>query len=59
MGFEIASQENGALLRVYIDYELPQNMLARWFGLLFGRYYARWCTRRMVSDAAERFAFAR
>jgi len=59
MGFEIASQENGSLLRVYINYALPQNMLARPFGLLFGRYYARWCTRQMVSNAAERFALAR
>jgi polyketide cyclase/dehydrase/lipid transport protein len=59
MGFEIASQENGSLLRVYIDYALPESLPARWLGWLFGRFYARWCTRRMVSDTAERFSFAR
>jgi hypothetical protein len=56
MGFEIASQENGSLLRVYIDYALPDRAPARWLGFLLGRYYARWCTHRMVSDAVKRFA---
>ena len=58
MGFEIASKENGSLLRVYIDYSLPENAPARWLGFLLGRYYARWCTRRMISDAVRPFAFA-
>ncbi|MEX0803301.1 MAG: SRPBCC family protein [Candidatus Binatia bacterium] len=58
MGFEIASQEKGSLLRVYIDYALPQEGPARWLGLLLGRYYARWCTQQMVSDIVKRFAFA-
>ena len=58
MGFEIASLEHGSLLRVYIDYALPESVPARWLGLLFGGYYARWCTRRMASDAVKRFAFA-
>jgi hypothetical protein len=58
MGFEISSQANGSLLHVYIDYSLPEDAPARWLGSLFGRFYARWCTQRMVSDTAERFAFA-
>ena len=56
MGFEIASQENGSLLRVYIDYALPEDAPARWLGSLFGRFYARWCTRQMLADAEKHFA---
>jgi uncharacterized membrane protein len=56
MGFEITSQDNGSLLRVYIDYDLPETAPSRWLGYLLGRYYARWCTQRMVKDAAKRFA---
>ena len=37
MGFEIASQENGSLPRVYIYYALPEDVPARWLGWLFGR----------------------
>ena len=58
MGFEIVPIENGSLLHVYIDYALPDGLSARWLGWLFGRFYARWCTQRMVRDTAERFAFA-
>jgi hypothetical protein len=56
MGFEIASQENGSLLRVYIDYSLPEDVPARWLGFLLGRYYARWCTRQMVRGTVGHFA---
>jgi polyketide cyclase/dehydrase/lipid transport protein len=56
MGFEITSQDKGSLLRVYIDYALPENARARWLGCLLGRYYAQWCTRRMVDDAVRHFA---
>jgi hypothetical protein len=41
---------------VFIDYAFPEQGLARWLGRLFGRYYARWCTRRMVADAVRHFA---
>ena len=54
MGFEIASQEKRSLLRVCIDYALPQEGPARWLGLLLGHYYARWCTQQMVSDIGKR-----
>ena len=56
MGFEIAPQENGSLLRVYIDYALPEDLPARWLGVLLGRYYARWCTDQMVRDTVKHFA---
>jgi len=51
MGFEVTPRDNGSLLRVFIDYALPKRLPWRWLGQFFGRYYARWCTRRMVDDA--------
>jgi len=51
MGFEIAPKGNASRLAVFIDYRLPSRGLARILGLLFGRSYAAWCTRRMTSDA--------
>ena len=51
MGFEIAPQGDRSLLRVFIDYDLPEKGISRFLGLFLGRYYARWCTQRMVDDA--------
>lgn len=56
MGFEISPRDRGSLLRVFIDYALPEAWLARWLGYIFGTCYAKWCTRQMVSDAEKRFA---
>jgi hypothetical protein len=58
MGFEITPQRDGAHLRVFIDYALPEKAPARWLGYLLGRYYARWCTDRMVRDAAKHLVSA-
>lgn len=55
MGFELSPKVNGSMLRVFIEYALPERGLARWLGRLFGRYYARWCTRQMVDDAVKHF----
>ena len=55
MGFELSPETNGSMLRVFIDYELPESAPARWLGHLFGRYYARWCTQQMVGDAVKHF----
>lgn len=55
MGFELSPQGNGSMLRVFIEYALPQSAPARWLGRLFGRYYARWCTQQMVDDTVEHF----
>ena len=55
MGFELSAQGNASMLRVFIEYALPERAPARWLGRLFGRYYARWCTRQMVDDAVEHF----
>jgi len=58
MGFELTPDAGGSRLRVFVDYVLPERGFARWLGRLFGRYYARWCTRRMVVDAVRQFASA-
>lgn len=55
MGFDITPQSNASILRVFIDYALPQAGAARWLGYCFGRYYARWCTRQMLADAVRHF----
>ena len=55
MGFELSPQGNGSMLRVFIEYALPERAPARWLGRLFGRYYARWCTQQMVDDAVKHF----
>ena len=52
MGFEITPERDGARLSVFIDYALPDAVPARWLGYLLGHYYAKWCTERMVRDAA-------
>jgi hypothetical protein len=51
MGFVISPTPNGSRLVVFIDYRLPAHGPARLLGLLLGRAYAGWCTRRMASDA--------
>ena len=58
MGFEIAPRDGGSLLRVFIDYSLPEKGIARWLGILFGKFYARWCTKQMATDAAKHFSLA-
>ena len=55
MGFELSPQGSGSMLRVFIEYALPEGAPARWLGRLFGRYYARWCTRQMVDGAVRHF----
>jgi hypothetical protein len=55
MGFDVAVQGSGSLLRVFIDYALPEALPGRWLGRAFGRAYARWCTERMVSDSVRHF----
>ncbi len=44
-------QGNRSRLVVFIDYQLPPRGLSHGLGLLFGRAYAGWCTRRMATDA--------
>ena len=56
MGFEIRPQDASSLLRVFIDYDLPERWLTRLLGRLLGSFYARWCTESMAKDAAAYFS---
>jgi hypothetical protein len=57
MGFELEdSGPSQSTLTVLINYQLPTSWMPRLLGLLFGRAYARWCTRRMAEDARAHFA---
>jgi hypothetical protein len=56
MGFELTPQENGSTLRVFVDYDLPEKPPTRWLGLMFGGFYAKWCTQQMVNDAVKHFS---
>ncbi len=56
MGFELTPVPTGSQLRVFIEYALPIPWLEHWLGRLFGGYYARWCTHRMVNDAVQHFS---
>lgn len=55
MGFEITPQRSSSQLRIFIDYALPESLPARWLGQMFGSWYARWRTRRMVGDVEKHF----
>lgn len=55
MGYEITPKGEASLLRVFIDYALPDGPFSGLLGGLFGNVYARWRTRRMADDAARRF----
>lgn len=67
MGFELVpaggganagGSDGGVTLTVFIDYELPERGPSRLLGLMFGHWYARWCTGRMVADAQAAFSAA-
>lgn len=53
MGIEIKNQNNGSLLRVFIDYDLPKANV--WLGKLFGGMYALWCVQQMIKDTYNNF----
>ena len=55
MGFELAPGDNFTKLRVFIDYNIPKNGFGYILGILFGKFYARWCTEKMAKDAAAQF----
>ena len=55
MGYKIEPQGDSSALCVFIDYDLPQALPARWIGKIFGHFYARWCTKRIAGDAVKHF----
>lgn len=56
MGFRIEPSGTASRLTVFIDYDLPANLIGRMFGRLMAPAYARWCCQRMVEDAVRAFA---
>jgi hypothetical protein len=58
LGVELRPHAGVTKARIFIDYALPERAPARWLGRLFGPIYARWCTRRMATDAIRRFGGA-
>ena len=56
MAFLTSAEGDGTKLRVAIDYNHPTSAFTRLLGVLFGRVYARWCTRQMVADAVSQTA---
>ena len=60
LGFELTPVSGAdvasASLTVFIDYALPERGLSWLLGRMFGGWYARWCTQRMVTDAQAAFA---
>lgn len=53
MGFEIKSQGNDSLLRVFIGYDLPDKH--KWLSRLFGGFYAKWCVEQMTNGVYQHF----
>jgi hypothetical protein len=51
MGFEVQPCGVGSRVGLWIDYELPRVGVA-WLGRRLGRFYARWCTSRMLDALA-------
>ena len=50
---EVEPQNEGSLLRVSIDYDLPEKN--NWLGKLFGGAYAKWCVAQMVNGTRNHF----
>lgn len=56
MGFELTPWNDSSLLRVFIDYNLPDSGFQYWLGRMLGKFYANWCCQRMAEDAASHFS---
>ena len=56
MGFELASEADGSLLRVFIDFTGPRSSIGGVLVRLLGARYARWCVERMLADAQRAFS---
>ena len=53
MNINVEPQDNCTLLRVSIDYALPNSNV--WLGKLFGGMYAKWCVQLMIKGARDYF----
>jgi hypothetical protein len=52
MGFEL-SPGVVTRARIWIDYDLPVRGIGGALGAILGRWYARWCVKRMLGDAQQ------
>lgn len=59
LGFALEPRGGACGLRVFIDYDWPRSPLARLAARLLAKSYARWCTQRMIDDAAQHFGVNR
>lgn len=59
LGFELEPRGGACELRVFIDYDWPRGLFARLAARLLAKSYARWCTQRMIDDAAQHFGDVR
>lgn len=55
MGFTISPKDNFSVLEVFIDYSLPPTGITFILGWVFGRFYAKWCTQKMIKEAQSHF----
>lgn len=55
MAFELTPEVAWSNMRVTIDYDVPASGFSHLLGQLFGRFYAQWCTKKMVIDAGNHF----
>lgn len=55
LGFDVAPVGGHAMLRLFIEYDLPVSPLSRLLGYIFGRIYAKWCIRSMVGAVRSKF----
>jgi hypothetical protein len=53
MGVQITPERGGSRLRVFIDYQLPDDPVTYWLGWLFGGLYARWCAAQMLTGVVK------
>ncbi|MBI5019015.1 SRPBCC family protein [Candidatus Gottesmanbacteria bacterium] len=53
MKIEILPQAHNSLLRVSIDYDMPNKN--KWLGVLLGDWYAKWCVQQMLDGAKKYF----
>jgi hypothetical protein len=58
MGFALVPVAVGSRVTVFIDYAVAEHGVAHWLGRVAGGFYARWCVRSMIRQAAGKFGRA-
>lgn len=48
MGFTVTPQDNGSIVGIYIDYNLPDGLVGGLLGSVLAGSYADWCLKRMT-----------